>query len=45
MTVDFSLLQLAAFGFFTGLGTTFGAKMAELLFERLKKKVIKEGAP
>lgn len=39
MTVDLSILQLAMFGFFTGLGTTFGAKLAELAFERLKHRV------
>lgn len=35
---DLSILQLAAFGFFTGLGTTFGARLADLLFEKIKKK-------
>jgi hypothetical protein len=41
IAMDLSLLQLAIFGFFTGLGTTFGAKLAELLFEKLKKRLAK----
>jgi hypothetical protein len=44
MTLDFSLLQLAMFGFFTGLGTTFGAKLAEMAFERLKRRMAKREA-
>ena len=35
------LLQLAIFGFATGLGTTFGAKLASVLFEKLNKVEIK----
>lgn len=34
MTIDFSLLQLAVFGFFTGLGNTLGTKIGEGLFKR-----------
>ena len=39
--MDLLLLQLAIFGSFTGLGTTSGAKLAELLLGKPKKRVAK----
>lgn len=31
------LVQLAVFGFATGLGTTFGAKLASVLFDKFER--------
>lgn len=36
---DISLVDLAVFGFFTGLGTTFGTELAKFLIGRVKEKV------
>jgi hypothetical protein len=43
MNLDF--LQLAVFGFFTGLGTTFGAEIARVAVEKLKTKLNDENEP
>jgi hypothetical protein len=42
LTDTLDLVQLAIFGFATGLGTTFGAKIASLLFERFERRVKRE---
>jgi hypothetical protein len=36
--VEVDVIQLAVFGFFTGLGTTFGTETAKTLFEYLRKR-------
>ena len=41
MTDTLDLIPLIVFGFATGLGTTFGAKIASLLFERVIEKRVK----
>jgi hypothetical protein len=37
MALDF--IQLAIFGFFTGLGTTFGAELAKAAMEKIKERM------
>lgn len=36
---DLSLVQLAVFAFFTGMGTTFGTEIAKDIIGKLKVKV------
>lgn len=36
--ISISLLELAFFGFFTGLGTTFGTELAKFLIARVKSR-------
>lgn len=37
MEIDFSLLQLAIIGFFSGLGATFGGELAKALINHMRK--------
>jgi hypothetical protein len=39
MPDEVELIQLAVFGFTTGLGTTFGTELAKELIQMLKKRV------
>ena len=41
MNID--IITIAALGFFTGFGSTFGSELAKFLFHRVKNGVVKEG--
>lgn len=38
-SIDFSLFQLAVFGFFGGMGTTLGTKIGEAIFLWAKQRL------